>query len=76
MRLSLEKRLRASRLVTVERVGPEWEDEAWEMFKRYSDKALSFTDCTSFVVMRHRRIQEAFTNDHHFEQVGFQRLLV
>jgi hypothetical protein len=24
------------------------------MFKRYTDKAFSFTDCTSFVVMRHR----------------------
>jgi len=54
---------------------PEWEDEAWQMFKRYTDKACSFTDCTSFVVMRHRGMREAFTNDHNFEQVGYQRLL-
>jgi predicted nucleic acid-binding protein len=54
---------------------PEWEEEAWQMFKRYPDKAFSFTDCTSFVVMRHRGMWEAFTNDHNFAQVGYQRLL-
>jgi hypothetical protein len=26
-------------------------------------------------VMRHRGMREAFTNDHNFEQVGYQRLL-
>jgi hypothetical protein len=26
-------------------------------------------------VMRHREMWEAFTNDHNFEQVGYQRLL-
>jgi predicted nucleic acid-binding protein len=50
-------------------------DTFWQMFKRYTDKAFSFTDCTSFVVMRHHGIWEAFTNDHNFEQVGYQRLL-
>ena len=63
------------RLVTVIRITLEWEDEAWQMFKRYTDKMFSFTDCTSFVVMRLRGIWEAFTNDHNFEQVGYQRLL-
>ena len=33
------------------------------------------TDCVSFVVMRDRDLQEAFTNDRHFEQAGFIRLL-
>jgi hypothetical protein len=73
--VELGEDIRASRLVTVVRITPEWEDEAWQMFKRYTDKAFSFTDCTSFVVMRHHGIWEAFTNDHNFEQVGYQRLL-
>ena len=53
----------------------ELEEEAWQMFKRYADKVFSYTDCTSFIVMRHRGIWDAFTNDHNFEQVGYQRLL-
>lgn len=67
--------IRASRMVTVVHVSEELEEEAWQLFKRYSDKEFSFTDCTSFVIMQQRGIWEAFTNDHHFEQAGFQRLL-
>jgi predicted nucleic acid-binding protein len=73
--VELGEEIRASRLVTVVRITPDWEEEAWQMFKRYTDKAFSFTDCTSFVVMRHHGMSEAFTNDHNFEQVGYQRLL-
>lgn len=32
-------------------------------------------DCASFVVMQQRRITQALTTDHHFEQAGFVRLL-
>jgi predicted nucleic acid-binding protein len=67
--------IRASRLVSVVRIGTDWEEEAWRLFRRYNDKAFSYTDCTSFVVMRHYGISEAFTNDHHFEQAGYKRLL-
>jgi predicted nucleic acid-binding protein len=34
-------------------------------------KGLSFTDCTSFVVMRELKLREALTTDHHFAQAGF-----
>jgi uncharacterized protein len=73
--VELGEEIRASRLVTVVRITPDWEEEAWQMFKRYIDKAFSFTDCTLFVVMRHHGMSEAFTNDHNCEQVGYQRLL-
>jgi len=37
------------------------------------DKQWSFTDCTSYVVMRQLGIEEAFAFDRHFEQMGFVR---
>jgi uncharacterized protein len=73
--VELGEEIRASRLVTVVHISPDWEEEAWLMFKRYADKAFSFTDCTSFIVMRPHGMWEAFTNDHNFEQAGYQRLL-
>ncbi len=49
--------------------------EAWQVFTQFNvDKNWSFTDCVSYVIMRHRRIVEAFAFDHHFEQMGFTKL--
>lgn len=49
-------------------------DESWKVFERFNqDKRWSFTDCVSYAVMKGRGIQEAFTFDHHFEQMGFIR---
>lgn len=46
-------------------------EKARSLFFRYADKDFSFTDCTSFVVMRELRLHEALTTDHHFVQMGF-----
>ncbi|MBI4654951.1 MAG: PIN domain-containing protein [Nitrospirae bacterium] len=46
------------------------EDVAFNVFKKYSDKDFSFTDCTSFSVMRSLKINKAFAFDRHFEQYG------
>ena len=61
------EKIRATRTVQLIHITEELEEEAWKLFKQYSDKAFSFTDCTSFVVMRQWNLMEAFTNDHHFE---------
>jgi len=45
--------------------------EAWEIFVKYADKDLSFTDCTSVAIMRQGAIANAFTFDEHFRQLGF-----
>ena len=44
---------------------------SWLLRKIYRDKSnISFTDLTSFVVMKELGITMAFTGDLHFEQVG------
>jgi len=48
---------------------------SWDVFEQYNiDKQWSFTDCTSYVVMKDFGITEVFAFDHHFEQMGFIRL--
>lgn len=42
--------------------------EAWNVFRRYNDKEWSFTDCTSYVVMKRMGIRKAFAFDRHFRQ--------
>lgn len=63
-----------SRIINIVHVAREIENQAWEIFKKYSDKSFSFTDCTSFVVMQQLEITQAFTFDSHFRQFGFQTL--
>jgi predicted nucleic acid-binding protein len=49
------------------------EDElllAWNVFRRFTDKDWSFTDCTSKVVMERLGITTAFAFDQHFRQFG------
>lgn len=44
---------------------------AWELRQKFRDKPrLSFTDLTSFAVMKELNIFQVLTGDMHFEQVG------
>lgn len=61
-----------SRIVDLVRLLPEDFDDAWELFKKRRGKAWSFTDCTSFAVMRRLRLHAAVTTDKHFRQAGFE----
>lgn len=64
--------LMSSSIVTVADISDEDRFRAWTLFRKYSDKTLSFTDCTSFVLMKTFELQKAFAFDDHFKQVGFQ----
>ena len=46
-------------------------DKARSLFFRYRDKEFSFTDCTSFAIMRELKLTDALTTDHRFSQAGF-----
>ena len=61
--------------VEVVHIDPTLDEQAVELFRQRQDKIWSLVDCSSFVVMQHRGISEAFTADHHFEQAGFIRVL-
>jgi predicted nucleic acid-binding protein len=57
-----------------ERVENDRFERARHFFFEYRDKDLSFTDCTSVVVMRELRLTSVITTDGHFRQVGFDVL--
>ncbi len=50
-------------------------EKALDLYEKREDKAWGLVDCASFVVMQALGITEAFTDDRHFKQAGFQRLL-
>lgn len=60
----------AEEIVQVAWVLPGDVQQAWRIFQRYHDKAWSFTDCVSRVMMERLGIQKAFAFDDHFRQFG------
>jgi uncharacterized protein len=50
----------------------EGETAALQLFRKFADQKVSFTDCVSFALMRNFGIQTAFTFDRHFLQAGFR----
>ena len=65
------KDILASNVVERLEVGIEMFELAWELFQTYDDKKLSFTDCTSFAIMKKNGIEKAFSFDEDFERIGF-----
>jgi len=47
-------------------------EKARRWFFRWADQRFSFTDCTSFVVMRDLHLKAALTPDSHFRHAGFR----
>jgi predicted nucleic acid-binding protein len=57
--------------IVLKRIDEERFNSSWMLRRIYRDKSdISFTDLTSFVVMKELGITMAFTGDLHFEQVG------
>lgn len=68
--ISWGRRFRAGRAIELIRVDEEVEEEAWSILQSHEDKAWSYVDATSFVVMQRERSTRAFTFDHNFSQRG------
>ncbi|MBM4135852.1 MAG: PIN domain-containing protein [Nitrospira sp.] len=60
--------LRKSSLIEIIHITSSVEDVAFHIFKQYDDKDFSFTDCTSFAIMKSFKINKSFSFDKHFEQ--------
>ncbi|HLC01158.1 MAG TPA: PIN domain-containing protein [Candidatus Bathyarchaeia archaeon] len=49
-------------------------EKALYIFRKSARKSWSFTDCTSFALMRDLSVTEVFTFDVHFREAAFQAL--
>ncbi len=55
-------------------VGEEGFSRSLVLFLRSKDKQWSFTDCSSFVLMKNYGVSTAFSFDPHFQQAGYAML--
>lgn len=63
-----------SKALTILRPDAEDELAALDLFAKFDDQEVSFTDCTSFALMRRHRLNRIFTFDRHFLDAGFEVL--
>ena len=50
------------------------QERAWQLFLKYDDHCLSFTDCTSFVLMKRIKVEVAVALDSDFRSYGLHCL--
>jgi predicted nucleic acid-binding protein len=62
----------SSEILTILRSSNEDEYEALELFEKFADQKVSFTDCISFVLIRQKNLKDVFSFDSHFERAGFR----
>lgn len=73
--VALLDRIEQSDAIEFEMVSVSRFDLAKSLFRKHADHGYSFTDCTSFVLMRELRIKDVLTTDRHFTEAGFRPLL-
>jgi predicted nucleic acid-binding protein len=61
--------------VRMERIDTARFDATKAYLRKHVDHAYSFTDCSSFVVMRELRIRKALTTDGHFAEAGVRAVV-
>lgn len=66
----LGKLLFSGRLATLHYMTEDEVLAAWQVFRTYTDKEWSFTDCTSKVIIEKLGLTHAFSFDQHFRQFG------
>ena len=72
--MEFDKLLRIGNM-KIEKITPQRFAAAQEVFRRFNkDKKWSFTDCTSYVVMKELKIKDVFTFDENFGEMGFRVL--
>jgi len=61
--------------IRIEWIGPERFAATRAYFRKHAHHDYSFTDCSSFVVMRELRLDQALTTDRHFVEAGIRAVL-
>ena len=61
-----------SELIKIIPVYQQYFHKSWVSFAGYHDKPYSFTDVTSFIIMKDLKIVTAFAFDEHFSMAGFK----
>jgi predicted nucleic acid-binding protein len=67
-------KIRRSKSVRVFWIDESLFEKALDVFRKSDRKSWSFTDCTSFALMRDLSVSETFTFDAHFREAAFQAL--
>jgi predicted nucleic acid-binding protein len=74
--VDLHPKMKANPNIMIVASSAELFERGCKLYAERLDKAWSLTDRISFVVMEEEAIAEALTADHHFEQAGFNALLL
>jgi hypothetical protein len=74
MAVAVGESLRDPDIAVQVHVEPEDVEKAWRQFLRDTDKEYSFTDCTSFAVMKRLGLTTAAAVDADFRRAGFDVL--
>lgn len=61
-----------SQFIKIDRVSIDDEKTAFKYFETLDGRGVSFTDCTSFAMMKRIGIETAYTFDRDFERAGFK----
>lgn len=61
-----------SKIIKIVHVCPDYLQAAWELYQKYKDKMFSFTDVTSFAIMKGLNMKKAFAFDREFVQAGIE----
>jgi len=72
--MTVVDKIRKSKSIRIFWVSESIFEKALNIFRKTKNSPWSFTDCTSFALMKDLSITEAFTFDNHFAQAGFQKL--
>ena len=56
--------------IEIFRVDEELFNQAWDVFQGFGDKRWSFTDCTSYVLMKKLNVEVGISFDGDFKQFG------
>ena len=61
-----------SKIIKIIHVSTDYFQSTWEFYQKYKDKMFSFTDVSSFVIMKNLGIRKAFAFDREFIQAGIE----